>query len=556
MIFGTLDAFVESGSQDLMLGKKVANFEFLKALIEYGSFQEFHFFLPTDSTRLNLQNALSKLGKENEISKRFKLYSLLDLKDKLMANNYEVFHQGDFMTYFPALCCIRNKYAKNKFPITGVTHSLSYRENFLSHFNVLSSPAVAPYDSIICTSSSARQVLEKIFNQINVNSQQQFNIPISYRGKFDYIPLGVDLESFNRTDREECRKRLNLPLDKTILLAVSRFSVYNKMDLYPLLRAFKMVLDSSKEKDILLLLAGADKLNYVPALEDFSNRLGIREFVRFKVNFSDEEKPFFYSAADIFVSPSDNFQETFGLSVIEAMASRLPVVVSDFNGYKDLVQHGIDGFRIPTYWADCTDEISELNTILFKDIYHLYYSQSIVIDVPMMSKFLLDLINNPDLRTKFGESGRRSVEKRFSWKVIIKKYQKTWKSLYDSAQKEKDAKVATKDPFQLRYFDIFDHYVSAQINEDWEIRIGDFGFDIMRQKFLFPVYSDMQNMVCGDLVSHIMKLVKDGFIRVEDIIRLTQKTNVGATKQEIMYQIMWMLKQNFLEVRQQKPRSC
>ena len=556
MIFGTLDAFVESGSQDLMLGKKVANFEFLKALLKYGSFQEFHFFLPTDETRLNLQNALSKLGKENEISKRFKLYSLLDLKDKLMANNYEVFHQGDFMTYFPALCCIRNKYAKNKFPITGVTHSLSYRENFLSHFNVLSSAAVAPYDSIICTSSSARQVLEKIFNQINVNFQQQFNIPTSYRGKFDYIPLGIDLESFNRTDREECRKRLNLPLDKTILLAVSRFSVYNKMDLYPLLRAFKMVLDSSKEKDILLLLAGADKLNYVPALEDFSNRLGIREFVRFKVNFSDEEKPFFYSAADIFVSPSDNFQETFGLSVIEAMASRLPVVVSDFNGYKDLVQHGIDGFRIPTYWADCTDEISELNTILFKDIYHLYYSQSIVIDVPMMSKFLLDLINNPDLRTKFGESGRRSVEKRFSWKVIIKKYQKTWKSLYDSAQKEKDAKVATKDPFQLRYFDIFDHYVSAQINEDWEIRIGDFGFDIMRQKFLFPVYSDMQNMVCGDLVSHIMKLVKDGFIRVEDIIRLTQKTNVGATKQEIMYQIMWMLKQNFLEVRQQKPRSC
>jgi hypothetical protein len=58
MIFGTLDAFVESSSQDLMLGKKVANFEFLKALLKYGSFQEFHFFLPTDSTRLNLQNAL------------------------------------------------------------------------------------------------------------------------------------------------------------------------------------------------------------------------------------------------------------------------------------------------------------------------------------------------------------------------------------------------------------------------------------------------------------------------------------------------------------------
>ena len=53
-------------------------------------------------------------------------------------------------------------------------------------------------------------------------------------------------------------------------------------------------------------------------------------------------------AADIFVSLADNIQETFGLSVIEAMASSLPLVVSDWNGYKDLVNHGFNGFRIPT----------------------------------------------------------------------------------------------------------------------------------------------------------------------------------------------------------------
>ena len=53
-------------------------------------------------------------------------------------------------------------------------------------------------------------------------------------------------------------------------------------------------------------------------------------------------------ASDIFVSLADNIQETFGLSVIEAMASSLPLVVSDWNGYKDLVNHGFNGFRIPT----------------------------------------------------------------------------------------------------------------------------------------------------------------------------------------------------------------
>ena len=56
-----------------------------------------------------------------------------------------------------------------------------------------------------------------------------------------------------------------------------------------------------------------------------------------------------WSSADIFCSLPDNIQETFGIVPIEAMAAGLPVVVSDWDGYKDTVRHGIDGFRSPTY---------------------------------------------------------------------------------------------------------------------------------------------------------------------------------------------------------------
>ncbi len=55
-----------------------------------------------------------------------------------------------------------------------------------------------------------------------------------------------------------------------------------------------------------------------------------------------------WHAADVFVSPSDNIQETFGLAVIEAMASGLPVVASDWDGYRDLVADGETGFLVPT----------------------------------------------------------------------------------------------------------------------------------------------------------------------------------------------------------------
>ena len=62
---------------------------------------------------------------------------------------------------------------------------------------------------------------------------------------------------------------------------------------------------------------------------------------------SEEDKKLALAAADLFCSPADNLQETFGLSVLEAMASSLPVVASDWNGYRDLVVHGSTGWLVP-----------------------------------------------------------------------------------------------------------------------------------------------------------------------------------------------------------------
>ena len=56
-----------------------------------------------------------------------------------------------------------------------------------------------------------------------------------------------------------------------------------------------------------------------------------------------------YAASDVFISLSDNIQETFGITPIEAMASGLPVVVSDWDGYRHSVRDGIDGFLIQTF---------------------------------------------------------------------------------------------------------------------------------------------------------------------------------------------------------------
>src|SRR6202012_4988597 len=54
-----------------------------------------------------------------------------------------------------------------------------------------------------------------------------------------------------------------------------------------------------------------------------------------------------WAGADVFVSLVDNIQETFGITPVEAMAAGLPVVVSDWDGYRCTVRDGEDGFLIP-----------------------------------------------------------------------------------------------------------------------------------------------------------------------------------------------------------------
>ena len=58
-----------------------------------------------------------------------------------------------------------------------------------------------------------------------------------------------------------------------------------------------------------------------------------------------------WAAADVFLSLVDNIQETFRLTPIEAMAAGLPVVVSDWDGYRYTVRDGETGFQFQR-WGD------------------------------------------------------------------------------------------------------------------------------------------------------------------------------------------------------------
>lgn len=92
----------------------------------------------------------------------------------------------------------------------------------------------------------------------------------------------------------------------------------------------------------LLLVVGDGNLR--PYYETLTKKLGISELVRFIGSASNDELPTYYNLADVFVFPSIDRSEAFGLALLEAAACGKPVVASNLAGVRTLIKEGKNGF--------------------------------------------------------------------------------------------------------------------------------------------------------------------------------------------------------------------
>jgi hypothetical protein len=140
-----------------------------------------------------------------------------------------------------------------------------------------------------------------------------------------------------------------------------------------------------------------------------------------------------WAAADIFTSLSDNIQESFGLAPIEAMAAGLPSVVSDWDGYRDTVRDGLDGFRIPTVMPPAGSGVElALRFASGADNYDHYLANTsgcVAVDVAACVEAYVRLIENAELRQTMGRVARQRAEEVFDWRVVVRAYQELWGEL-------------------------------------------------------------------------------------------------------------------------------
>jgi D-inositol-3-phosphate glycosyltransferase len=522
-------------------GAGVAERSFFKALLHYADFDEFHFYLPRGYLARERTFRKDYFG-EFEGDERIRLFELESLRENLSKYTYHVFHQPLGLAIGP-LIYLRNLLSPRNFPITGITHTISYQFFLATELAQLVLQRTEPWDSIICPSATARKALGKLLKNIERNFRERGTDVAGYRGRLDLIPLGVDTEICAPRPKQAIRKELNLPQDACIFLWLGRFSHYDKTDLAPLLFAFKKAFSGKRFQRVILLLVGDDsRHSYASQLEQLAASLGIGNRVIFRTNPSFTGYPTYYSAADVFVSPCDNIQETFGLAVLEAMSSGLPVICSDWDGFRATVQHGKTGYLVPTYWMKCDKSICDYAPAGAWKYDHFYLSQSVCVDLELLVGYMRELAANQNLRAKMSANARMRAVASFRWESVISRYEVLWAELshFANGRNRKKSRTAW---FRPAYFDVFKGYATAILNDRTHLRASRSRFALEAAFHQHPEMSSFLNLP-------FCHAILDSAARTSKISTLRAGVETFCVPDELFQiHLMWLAKYGYLEVR-------
>jgi phosphatidylinositol alpha-mannosyltransferase len=123
--------------------------------------------------------------------------------------------------------------------------------------------------------------------------------------------------------------------------------------------------------------------------------------VHFLGHVPSEDLPRWYATGDVFVSPASG-QESFGIVLVEAMASARAVVASDIPGYRSVVNPDVDGVVAPPG------------------------------DVPALARVIADLVDDPSRRSVLAAQGRqRALE--FSWPRVTDRIEQVYQLALERA---------------------------------------------------------------------------------------------------------------------------
>ncbi len=200
------------------------------------------------------------------------------------------------------------------------------------------------YNIIKNTLSAADHIITVSRKNLNILTSQ-LGIPTN---KISIIPNGFSASLFKQINKTLARKKLNLPLDRKIILNVASL-VPVKGHEYLIQAMGKIV---RQRKNVLLVIVGDGSLK--TKLRQMVKRLGLDEYVVFAGAKPHSEVPLWMNAADLFVLPS--LSEGNPTVMFEALGVGLPFVGTAVGGVPEVITSEDYGLLCPPKDPDCLAE--------------------------------------------------------------------------------------------------------------------------------------------------------------------------------------------------------
>lgn len=419
------------------------------------------------------------------------------------------------------------------YSICGVTHTLASKGAMEGIGNLLIAP-VQPWDAVICTSKAVKITIEQLLGDWAEYLGQRLGARPAIQVKLPVIPLGVDCEAFlqgqeARETRSRLRQQLGIAPDDLVVLFVGRLIFHAKAHPVPMYLAVERAAQKTNAKVHLIQAGWFEDQQQESAFKDTASQLSPTVNHLFIDGRKPEIRQGIWSVADVFISLAENIQETFGLTPIEAMAAGLPVVVTDWDGYKDTVRHEVDGFRIPTlipppgcgldFAATYNDESLNYST------YVGHISLMTAVDVDACAEALAALFTQPELRQRLGENGRQRAQEVYDWSKVIAAYETLWQELSEIRTKVTANAPLTpgKPPYPLcdDPFRLLAHYPTQSLSQDLILGLGAMAapekLQVLRSTWMTNFGADKRSPT--PIIDTVLGAIsQDGSLSVEEIL--------------------------------------
>lgn len=237
-------------------------------------------------------------------------------------------------------------------------------------------------DKIITVSESSKNDIIKF---LNVDES-----------KIEIVSNGVDYEKFNKFYTEDIKLRVrnkyNLPQNYILYMG----TLEPRKNIDSIVEAFSL-LKKKKDFDNMKLVIAGKKGWLFENIFDLVNKLDLKEQVIFTDYVDERDKPIIYNIAKLFVFPS--IYEGFGIPVLEAMASSVPVITSNVSS-------------LPEVAGDAAVLVNPK-------------------DIEDITKNMIEILSNNDFKNELVRKGHIQAQK-FTWEDSAEKLYNVYKEVMKS----------------------------------------------------------------------------------------------------------------------------